>query len=117
MDLCRRRTRKLLVVALAAIWVATLACADTVVPAAHPPHRPMPCCPRSGKQSAQCPPDQCDQAFEKTDARFAAGASALHRASAPRPRIPQPSLSPVRELTPGLFFRAPVFRLKDDLRI
>lgn len=111
--------RKLLGVALAAVWLVTLACAETAVtPATLCLRHRMPCCPRSATHGAQCSPLQCaEQAFQKSDARYAAEAPVVHRGPAPRAAIPQPSLSPVRELMPGLCFRAAVFRLKGDLRI
>lgn len=111
--------RKLFGIAVAAVWLVTLACADTALtPAMHCQGGHMPCCPRSGGPNAQCSPVQCAPGdFQKSDARYAAEAPAAHRGAAPASGVPQPSLSSARELIPGLFHRASVFRLKDDLRI
>ncbi len=118
-ELVHRRMQKLLTIALAAMWLATLACTDAAFASSqHFPHRRMPCCPRSGTPGAQCSPDQCaGGAFQKSDAGYAGKAPALHRTAAPLPSIPQPSLWSSRAWMPGLCFRAAVFRLKDDLRI
>lgn len=117
-ELCRRM-RNLLVIALAAVWLATLACAEMAVePSTHHQRHHLPCCPRSGTQGAQCSSIQCvDQAFQKSDARYAAEAPAIHHAVTLRPSISLPSFSSFHELVPGLFYRASVFRLKDDFRI
>lgn len=110
--------RRLLGVALAAVWLVTLACAETAVtPAMHCQRPHMPCCPRSGSH-AQCSPLQCsEQAFQKSDAGNATEAPAADRAAAPVAAVAQRCRSSVRELMPGLCYRATVFRLKDDLRI
>ena len=118
-ELFYRRTRKLLVIALATVWLVCLACADSAAASTLHFERPhMPCCPRSGNQSARCSSAQCgSQAFQKSDARSAGEAPAAHPIAAPRLAVARPWLSSLRELTPGLFHRAAVFRLKDDLRI
>lgn len=115
-----RRTGQALALALAAVWVATLAFADTAVTSAmHCQRGHMPCCPRSGNGES-CSDARCtEQAPEKAEAQGVQAKEGESQA------VVTPILAdsasgfapePVRELTPGLHYRAPVFHLKDDLR-
>src|ERR1035438_2994996 len=114
------RTGRALTLALSAVWILTLAFADTAVaPAMHCQRSHMPCCPRSG-DGESCSSARCrEQVREKAESQMgkAKGGEAV---CVPPARIAPSSRSaqePVRELTSGLRYRAPVFRLKDDLRI
>lgn len=114
----------MLALALAAVWVVTVAFADTAVtPAMRCQRGHMPCCPRTG-DSEGCAGESCssvrctEQVPEKAegqvvhakDGETATPAVGKNGASAP-------AQEPVRELTSGLRYQSPVFRLKDDLRI
>lgn len=109
------RMGRMLTVALSAAWLATVTCADAKQIAAV--HRHMPCCPPQTRTQG-CSTAQCDQAPEKTEAwsseqvARAPFAEAVHSGGTATRRM-----EALRELTPGLRFRAAVFRLKDDLRI
>ena len=116
-----RRTVRALALALSAVWVLTLAFADTaVVPAMHCPRGHMPCCPRSGNGES-CSDARCtEQVPEKAEAQGVQTKEGQSQA------VVQPVLvngapgfarEPMCELIQGLHYRAPVFRLKDDLRI
>jgi hypothetical protein len=115
-----RRTGRAVALALSAVWVVTLAFADTAVtPAMHCQRGHMPCCPRSGN-SESCSDARCtEQVPEKSETQgvqakegetSAVRVAPTDVASAPRP-------VPVPELTPGMRYQASVFRLKDDLRV
>jgi hypothetical protein len=125
MGLLHRRTSRVLALALAAVWVVTLAFADTAVtPAMRCQRGHMPCCPRTG-DSEGCAGENCsaarctEQVPEKAEGQ--AGRVAEREAAAlPGPRLDDGNQGagwPVRELTSGLRYQSPVFRLKDDLRI
>jgi len=109
-----------LTLAMAAVWVVTLAFADTAVtPAMHCQRGHMPCCPRSGNGES-CSDARCtEQVPEKAEAQVQAKEGEVQEAVLPV-RVEDSNGSathPVRELTAGLHFHAAVFRLKDDLRI
>jgi hypothetical protein len=120
-----RRTHRILALALSAIWIATLAFADTAVaPAMQCERGHMPCCPRTGDSEGcmgnNCSAARCaEQAPEKAEARVVKAQEGEAVAAAPvrRDAKERPAVEPVSELTSGLRFSAPVFRLKDDLRI
>lgn len=114
-----RRSSKLLAAALCAVWIATMAQADTAVTPAMHCQRHMPCCPQGSGES--CSTARCtEQIPEKAEAQ-------VDRARENEARTIVPAITnqdsnrsgaePLRELTAGLQFRATVFRLKDDLRI
>jgi len=117
MGLLHRQMRRLFGVALASLWLVTLASAATAVtPAMHCQGMHMPCCPRSGGDGARCAPVQCaPQAFQKSETRTLPRSSTFHRAGFAQPDV-QPSPANRRPQA-GRSFRPPVFRLKDDLRI
>jgi hypothetical protein len=106
----------MLALALAAAWVASIACADAQpTPLMHRHH--MPCCPPdAGAQG--CSTAQCEQAPEKTEVQSGEQVATLPVAHAvPSDWAVTPRGEAFRELTPGLRFAAAVFRLKCDLRI
>jgi hypothetical protein len=112
---------KVLAVALCAGWVATLAFADTAVtPAMHCPRGHKPCCPQSGSGES-CSTARCtEQIPEKAEARVLEAPASETQAAVAPVRIAEAQRSaaePARELTAGLHYHAPIFRLKDDLRI
>jgi hypothetical protein len=115
------RTGRALILALSAVWVVTLAFADTAVtPAMHCQRGHMPCCPRSG-DGESCSSARCtEQVPEKAEAQVERAKEGEAQAVVPAGydgasgRFAQ---EPVRELTSGLRYQAPVFRLKDDFRI
>lgn len=115
-----RRARLVLMLALCATWATTpLIAAICAVPASHC-HRSaqMPCCPPSST-SRGCSMNLCPaQASQRAVPTKAIGDRTPARAAAQTvgPQIPA-RFAPVRELTSGLHFSPPVFRLKDDLRI
>ncbi len=109
------RMGRVLTPALIAAWLATAACAEAQqTPSMH--HHMRCCPPQAGPRG--CSSAQCEQAPEKTETQRGeqvgtlpvAGAVTFDWAVTPRAEA-------LRELTPGLRFRAAVFRLKDDLRI
>ena len=109
------RVGQLLTLALTIAWLATIACADAQ-PGMHRHH--MPCCPRDagtpGCTTAQC----AVQAPEKKEAKSDEHVVNVALADAlPPDWSVTPRAGLLRELTPGLRYRAAVFRLKDDLRI
>ena len=116
-----RRTGRAVALVLSAVWVITLAFAETAVtPAMHCQRGHMPCCPQSGSgescSSARCTeqvPEKAEtqnvQAMEN-EAQAAISTAGVETAQAP-------GAEPLQEPTAGLHYRAPVFRLKDDLRI
>ena len=116
-----RRGGKALAVAVAVLWIATLAFAETAVtPAMHCQRGHMPCCPQSSNGES-CTSARCtEQAPEKAEAQVVQADQEKGQAVVP-PAEPEGarrfSPGPVRELTAGLHFRSAVFRLKDDLRI
>ncbi|MFZ0271557.1 MAG: hypothetical protein WB524_19845 [Acidobacteriaceae bacterium] len=115
-----RRTYRALALTLAAVWIVTLALADTAVtPAMHCQRGHMPCCPRGG-EGESCSGTRCtEQVPEKAEAQDTqareseAVAVAPARMDAPRAARPEPVL----ELTSGPRYHVSVLRLKDDLRI
>jgi hypothetical protein len=116
-----RRTGKALALALAAVWVATLAFANTAVtPAMHCQRGHMPCCPRSNSGET-CSSARCmEQVPERSEAQAVQPNERDVQALVPPVRIEDAQRSatePVWELTDGLHYHASVFRLKDDLRI
>jgi hypothetical protein len=115
-----RRTYRALALVLAAVWIVTLAFADTAVtPAMHCQRGHMPCCPR-GSDGENCSSARCtEQVPEKSEAQDAQAKEGEAVAVVPA-RMEAPgafSPEPVLELTSGLHYQAAVFRLKDDLRI
>jgi predicted transglutaminase-like cysteine proteinase len=120
-DHLHRRTLRALALALAAVWVVTLAFADTAVtPAMHCQRGHMPCCPQSSS-SESCSTARCaEQIPEKAEAQLTQDQEdEIQAVVPPVPTAIAPRLTPefVRELTAGLRYQTPVFRLKDDLRI
>lgn len=116
-----RRTGRALALALSAVWVVTLAFADTAVtPAMHCHRSHMPCCPRSDNGES-CSDARCtEQVPEKAEAQVVQekeGEAEAVVLPAGIDTASQPAREPLRELTPGLRYGAAVFRLKDDLRI
>jgi hypothetical protein len=115
-----RRTGKALALALTAVWVVTLAFADTAVtPVMRCLRGHMPCCP-STSTCESCTSAQCtEQVPEKAEAQATrvqkSDAVAVLPAQAEDPIAATPG--PMQELTTGLCYHASVFRLKDDLRI
>jgi hypothetical protein len=113
----RRSLSRVLITALTAVWMVTVVSAGAAVTREMPCHGiNMPCCPPSGASSARCSGAQCvEQIPQKSEA--SARAPVLH-ASAWVGLVTERSFSaPVRELTTGLRYGPPVFRLKDDFRI
>jgi|SRR5579863_2689585 hypothetical protein len=116
-----RRTGRALALALSAVWVVTLAFADTAVtPAMHCQRGHMPCCPRSGNGES-CSDARCtEQVPEKAEAQGVQAKEGETQAVVSPVLVDGAkrfSPEPRRELTAGLRYCAPVFRLKDDLRI
>ncbi|MGA7353442.1 MAG: hypothetical protein WBP95_08395 [Acidobacteriaceae bacterium] len=115
-----RRTSRVLALALSAVWIATLAQADTAVtPAMHCQRGHMPCCPRSGNGES-CSSARCtEQVPEKAETQVVKAKEGEAVALPPvrTDGMGRPAAEPMRELTSGLRFSAAVFRLKDDLRI
>ena len=121
MEWLQRRIGRALVLALAGVWVVTLAFADTAVtPAMHCPRGHMPCCPRSGSGEG-CSDARCtEQVPEKAEAQVVQAKEGEAQAAVLPVHLDGSDGSawePVRELTSGLHFQAAVFRLKDDFRI
>jgi hypothetical protein len=121
--LFHRRTSKVLALALAAVWVVTLAFADTAVtPAMRCQRGHMPCCPRTG-DSEGCTGESCsaarctEQVPEKAEGQAGHAKEGEAATSAVGKNGAAPAQEPVRELTSGLRYQSPVFRLKDDLRV
>lgn len=114
-----RRAARMIASGLAAVWLATsLAAGAAVTPAMHCHHGAMPCCPPAGSESAQCAGAQCTEAVpQKAETGVTIDAPSPRLPSADASSSEQSSPSPIRALTAGLRFQAPVFRLKDDLRI
>lgn len=110
-----RRVRRLLTLVLTIAWLATAACANAErIPEIH---RHMPCCPAQAGTPG-CSTAQCGQVLERTEIRSGARVANLPVAEGVSSHWSVPrSAESLRELTPGLRFRAAVFRLKDDLRI
>jgi hypothetical protein len=113
-----RRIGKVLALALALVWVATLAFAETAItPAMHCQGSRMPCCPRG---SESCSTARCaDPVPEKAEAQVSRADESETVAVLPAWVEPAmaPSVRRVEELTTELCYQASVFRLKDDLRI
>ena len=111
----------MLALALSAVWIVTLALADTAVtPAMHCQRGHMPCCPRSGNGESCCFRRRCtEQVPEKAEAQVVKAKEDEAVALLPVriDAIGRSTAEPVRELTSGLRFSTAVFRLKDDLRI
>ena len=121
MEQWHRRMTRGLALALTAVWVVTLAFANTAVtPAMHCQRGHMPCCPRSAN-SESCSSARCtEQVPEKAEAQAAQVREAESQAVVAPIRVDgfrRFAQEPVRELTAGLRYGASVFRLKDDLRI
>jgi hypothetical protein len=120
-DHLHRRTLRALALALAAVWVVTLAFADTAVtPAMHCQRGHMPCCPQSGS-SENCSSARCtEQIPEKAEAQLTQAQEDEGQAAVPAilpPSANRFAPEPTQELTAGLRYQTAVFRLKDDLRI
>jgi hypothetical protein len=104
-----------LTTALAAVWMVTVVSAGAAVTRAMECHN-MPCCPATGASSAQCAGSTCvEQVPQKSESNAKAP---VLQASIWVGMIAERAYSaPARELTAGLRFGPPVFRLKDDFRI
>lgn len=104
--------------AICGLWAVTPLIAE--ICDATPSHcqRQMPCCPHSGSRSNNCAPGLCP-AEASQRALPTRTAQALPTIASPVPAtFPGPAVRvSVRELTAGLYYSPPVFRLKDDLRI
>lgn len=110
------RMGQMLTLALTAAWLATAACADAQQTSAMHRHH-MPCCPAHAGTPG-CSTAQCEQPPEKTEAQSGERVATLLVVDAPPTDWARtPRTEALWELTPGLRFRAAVFRLKDDLRI
>lgn len=113
-----RRVRLGLLLTLCAAWLVTpliaAFCASMPVHCNHP----MPCCPTDGN-ARQCPQGLCPaEVSQKAELLQAAGTQAHSRLEFVAQPAPAPmQQNPVHELTVGLHYSPPVFRLKDDLRI
>jgi hypothetical protein len=112
---------RVLTLALTALWVLTLAFADTAVtPAMHCQRGHMPCCPESSTGES-CSTARCtEQVPEKAEARTEQAAqdqAQASLASVPTVDLQHCAQYPVREPAAGRHDRIDVFRLKDDLRI
>jgi len=114
-----RRISRVLALALTTVWVVTLAFAETAVTTAMHCQRHMPCCPQnsngescSGTQCTEQVPEKAEIQQARADEAETAVVPAADTGAAARE-----AAESNRELTPGLRYRAPVFRLKDDLRI
>ncbi len=118
--LLHSRTSRWVTLALAVVWVSTVASADAVLTPVMHCHN-MPCCPRSDGGMQECSTAQCaEQTPERAESQAVAkeaGATSSPATALPtEPAIPRLA-APRLELTQGLRFSAAVFRLKDDLRI
>jgi hypothetical protein len=113
-----RRLRLGLTLALCLAWAVTPLIAQRC--AATPTHcqRHMPCCPPSSTGGKNCSPVLCPaQESQRAVQTRIVRATALPRVAAVPGRPAFRARVPVRELTGGLHYLTPVFRLKDDLRI
>lgn len=113
-----RRLRLALTLALCLAWAATPLIAQMC--AITPTHcqRHMPCCPPSGSGSQNCSPSLCpaEASQRAVQTRIVVTAPPMRVAAAPARPATRAEV-PFRELTCGLRYSPPVFRLKDDLRI
>lgn len=115
----QRRIARLLSLAVASVWIVTLVWAVTAVtPPLHCQRSHMPCCP-SGESCSNAPcTEQIPEKTEKQAVHAKERDSArTTKAGVPLPVLRRGSAALVRELSAGLRFCCPVFRLKDDLRI
>ncbi len=120
MGLLHRRSYRVLALLLSAVWIVTLVSSDTAVtPAMHCNRSHMPCCPRTGGNGESCSGAQCtEQVPEKSETQAAPARERQVAAAAVRRDTCRAAAAvPVREITAGLRFEAPVFRLKDDFRV
>lgn len=107
-----------LTLALCALWAVTpLIVAACVTMPTHCQRR-MPCCPHSGSPSKNCAPGLCPaEASQRALPTRTAHVAPLLAIPLPA-ALDEPAVRiSVRELTAGLYYSPPVFRLKDDLRI
>ena len=121
MGFLHRRVMRGVALGLSAVWIVTLAVADTAVtPAMHCQRGHMPSCPQSSNGES-CSSARCtEQVPEKSEAEAVQAKEGEVQALVPPVRMDnggQPGWEPVWELTTGLRYQASVFRLKDDLRI
>ncbi|MGB6692461.1 MAG: hypothetical protein WBE76_31855 [Terracidiphilus sp.] len=101
-----------------AAWSATPLVAEMC--AATPAHcqRHMPCCPPSSSGGENCSPVLCPaQTSQRAVQNRTIRATPPLRIAAVPARPALHKSVPVRELTCGMHYSPPVFRLKDDLRI
>ena len=119
MGTAHRQTVRVLALALTAVWMVTLAAADTAVTPAMHCQRHMPCCPQNNN-SERCATAGCTEPvpekLESQESRARESEAAVVGAAAVEARV-EPGFEPAWELTLGLRYQAGVFRLKDDLRI
>jgi hypothetical protein len=113
-----RGLRLVLTLALCVAWAATPLIAEMC--AVTPVHcrRHMPCCPPSSSGGENCSPILCPAQTSQraVQSRTVRATPPLRIAAVPaRPALYK--RVPVRELTCGMHYSPPVFRLKDDLRI
>ncbi len=116
----QQRTGRALALALAVVWIATLAIGDTAVtPAMHCQRGHMPCCPQNSNGES-CSSARCTEQVPEKSETQAAGERRDEAIAVAPVRVDAPNrvaTVPARELTAGLRYEAAVFRLKDDLRI
>lgn len=115
-----RRIARLLTLALVAVWMVTVTAAGAAVtPAMHCHGVNMPCCPPATSSSmTRCLDSDCiEQVPQKAEIGLDAQAAAVLIPAAVEAATPRPMHEPVGLLHGGMRFHAPVFRLKDDLRI
>lgn len=105
-------------VALAAVWLMSLAVNAAEMPAMRCERAHMPCCPVSGHNGAHCSAVRCEaQSFQKAENRASVEAAAWRSENHQEVAETNPVRPARRELHTGLRYRASVFGLKDDLRL
>lgn len=110
--------RLTLMLAICGLWAVTPLIVEACVTMPTHCQRKMPCCPRSGSHGNNCAPGLCPAEVSQK-ALPTRTAHAVPLLAIPLPATlakPAVRLS-ARELTAGLYYSPPVFRLKDDLRI
>jgi hypothetical protein len=116
--LFHRRLRLMLTLALCAAWATTPLIAEMCAATHTHCQRHMPCCPPSSSGGENCSPVLCPARASQraVQTRTIRATPPLRIAAVPaRPALH--TRVPVRELTRGMHYSPPVFRLKDDLRI
>jgi len=113
-----RRARLVLLLGLCAAWLATPLIAEICAAMPAECHHPMPCCP-PGSSQRQCSTALCPaQVSQKAKpAQTIGDRTHIRPQFVPRDAQLAERSGPLWELTAGLHYSPPVFRLKDDLRI